>query len=165
MNKQIKSKQILFKSRCITREYAPLGIHGSESAAPSTQFKPRSLTNRILPWKDKSEWDYTNASQEHCGNSSLKTKKVHAHPANKERKELSCLPSKSYARFTHGSHEHTSHLSLQTKRVHAYPPLKKRGVYANDHLLQDLRKRYKGELTTLKPLLTENKTAPSQPTA
>ena len=154
----MKSKHVLFKSRYITREYTPLGIHSLESAAHSKQFKPRSLTNWILPWKNKSEPDYTNASQEHCGNPSLKTKKVHAHPANKKRKELShCLPSKFYARFTHGSHEHTSQLSVVTKRVYAYPPLKKRVIYATGHPLQDLRKRYKGELTTLWSLLTENK--------
>ena len=158
MTNQMKSKHVLFKSRYITREYTPLGIHSLESAAHSKQFKPRSLTNWILPWKNKSEPDYTNASQEHCGNPSLKTKKVHAHPANKKRKELShCLPSKFYARFTHGSHEHTSQLSVETKRVYAYPPLKKRVIYATGHPLQDLRKRYKGELTTLWSLLTENK--------
>ena len=64
---------------------------------------------------------------------------------------------KFYARLTHVSHEHTSHLSMQTKKVHAHAPLKKRVVYATGHPLQDLRKRYKGELTTLWPLLTEIK--------
>ena len=100
MNNQMKSKHVLFKSRYITREYTPLGIHSLESAAHSKQFNPRSLTNCILPWKNKSKPDYTNASQEHCGNPSLKTKQVHAHPINTKRKDLShCLPSKVLCQF------------------------------------------------------------------
>ena len=83
---------------------------------------------------------------------------VHAHPANKKEKNYpTACRRKLYARFTHVSHEHTSHLSLQTEEVHAHPPLKKRVVYATGHPLQDLRKRYKGELTTLWSLLTGNK--------
>ena len=73
----------------------------------------------------------------------------------KEKNYPTAFRRKFYARFTHVSHEHTSHLSLQTKKVHAHPPLKKRVVYATDHPLQDLRKRYKGELTPLWSLLTE----------
>ena len=83
----------------------------------------------------------------------------------KEKNYLTAFRLKFYARLTHVSHEHTSHLSMQAKMVHAHAPLKKRVVYATGHPLQDLRKRYKGELTTLWSLLTENKKALSQPTA
>ena len=93
MNNQMKVTHVLFKSRYITREYTPLRIHSSDSAAPSKQFKPRSLTNRILQWKGKSESDYTNASQERCGSSSLKTKNVLAQPANNRKKRTIPLPS------------------------------------------------------------------------
>ena len=102
MNNQMKSKHVLFKSRYITREYTPLRIHSSDPAAPSKQCKPRSLTNPILPWKGKSESDYTNASQEHCGSSSLKTKNVLAHPANNKKKRTIPLPS--VGSFTPVSH-------------------------------------------------------------
>jgi len=102
MTNQMKSKHVLFKSRYITREYTPLRIHRSDSAAPNKQFKPRSLTNRILQWKGKSESDYTNASQEHCGSSSLKTKNVLAHPANNKKKRTIPLPS--VGSFTPVSH-------------------------------------------------------------
>ena len=102
MNNQMKSKHVLFKSRYITREYTPLRIHRSDSAAPNKQFKPRSLTNRMLQWKGKSESDYTNASQEHCGSSSLKTKNVLVHPANNKKKRTIPLPS--VGSFTPVSH-------------------------------------------------------------
>ena len=102
MNNQMKSKHVLFKSRYITREYTPLRIHRSDSAAPNKQFKPRSLTNRILQWKGKSESDYTNASQEHCGSSSPKTKNVRAQPANNKKKRTIPLPS--VGSFTPVSH-------------------------------------------------------------
>ena len=46
MNKQMKSKHVLFKSRYIRREYTPLGIHGSESAAPSKRIRLKDNTNR-----------------------------------------------------------------------------------------------------------------------
>ena len=101
MNNQMKSKYVLFKSRYITREYTPLGIHGLESAAHSKQFNPRSLTNLILPWKNKSEPDYTNASQEHCGNPSLTTKKVHAHPANRKEKNYPTAFRLSFTPLSH----------------------------------------------------------------
>ena len=101
MNNQMKSKHVLFKSRYITREYTPLRIHRSDSAAPNKQFKPRSLTNRILQWKGKSKSDYTNASQEHCGNWSLKTKKVHAHPANKKEKNYPTAFRRSFTSVSH----------------------------------------------------------------
>ena len=84
--------------------------------------------------------------------------KVLAHPANKKEKNYpTAFRRKFYTRFKHVSNEHTSHSSPQTKKVHAHPPLKKRVVDAIGHPLQDLRKRYKGELTTLWPLLTEIK--------
>ena len=102
MNNQMKSKHVLFKSRYITREYTLLRIHRPDSAAPNKQFKPRSLTNRILQWKGKSESDYTNASQEHCGSSSLKTKNVLAHPTNNKKKRTIPLPS--VGSFTPVSH-------------------------------------------------------------
>ena len=101
MNNQMKSKHVLIKSRYITREYTPLRIHSSDSAAPDKQFKPRRLANPILPWKDRSESCYINASQEHYGNSWLKTKKVHAHPANKKEKTI---PLPSVECFTPVSH-------------------------------------------------------------
>ena len=89
--------------------------------------------------------------------------KVHAHPANKkENNYLTALRRKFYARFTNVSREHTSHLSLWTKTVHAHPPLKKQIVDATGLPSQDLRELYKGELTTLRPLVTESKKAPSQ---
>ena len=102
MNNQMKSKHALFKSWYIKREYTHLRINSSDSAAPNKQFKPRSLTNRILQWKGKSESDYTNASQEHCGSSSLKTKNVLVHPANNKKKRTIPLPS--VGSFTPVSH-------------------------------------------------------------
>ena len=93
-------------------------------------------------------------------------KKVHANPIKKKEKNYpTAFRRKFYASFTNVSREHTGHTSLQTKKVHAHPPLKKRVIYATGHPLQDLRKRYKGELTTLWPLVAENKKAPSQPIA
>ena len=89
--------------------------------------------------------------------------KVHAHPANKKENHYpTAFRRKFYARFTKMSREHTSHVSLWTKKVHAHPPLKKQIVNATGLPSQDLRELYKGELTTLQPLVTESKKAPSQ---